>query len=116
MTEAEQKQINALQERISILESDRRARGYRLLLLWASVIVVLAVGVTWVNVQNNRSIARERSAREASERALCQVIVVLDDTYRKAKPTTPAGIQVARAIANMRAVNHCAPRTQEVGK
>ena len=110
MTEAEQAQINALQTRIAVLEADRRARGWlRLLLAVGAILAIIAAGVL-VQRQNDLGIARERAAREASEKALCQVIVVLDDTYRKAKPTTPAGIQVAAAIANMRAVNHCAPR------
>jgi hypothetical protein len=101
--------IESLQARIVVLESDRRTRGYRLLLLWASVIAALALGVTWVNIQNNHSIARERTARVASQRAFCGIIILLDDSYRHTPPSTQAGRQLASAISTARIVNSCPP-------
>jgi len=88
---------------------------------WVVVVVVpvmvsMAVLVISLRV-NQRSIDRERAARiaseqaqQASQRALCDIYVVLDDAYETAKPTSPAGRKLAEAIAAARVVNHCPPR------
>lgn len=83
---------------------------------WYSWVVVVmlpimaSVGVLIISLRvNQQSIERERAARQASEQALCQVFVVLDDAYSRAAPTTPAGKQLAAAVASVRAVN-CPPR------
>lgn len=88
---------------------------------WVVVVMVpvmASVGVLVLSLKiNERSIDRERSARlaseaarQASERALCEVFVVLDDAYARAKPTSPASRELAQAIANVRITNHCPPR------
>lgn len=83
---------------------------------WYSWIVVVlvpvmaAVGVLVISLRvNQRTIDRERAARQDSEQVLCQVFIVLDDAYAKAAPKTPAGKQLAAAIANVRQSN-CTPR------
>jgi hypothetical protein len=94
---------------------------------WIVVVLVpvmasMAVLVISLRV-NQRSIDRERSARIASEQAriaseqaLCRVFVVLDDAYAQAAPTTAAGKKLAAAVAYVRTVNHCAPRTPKAPK
>jgi hypothetical protein len=59
---------------------------------------------------NQQSIARETKARQASEQAFCGILILLDDTYRKTPPSTPAGKGLARAIAVARQQYHCPPR------
>lgn len=81
---------------------------------WVVVVLVpimASVGVLVISLRvNQQSIERERAARQASEQALCRVFVVLDDAYARAAPTTPAGKELAGAVAYVRATNHCAPR------
>lgn len=102
----------------------RRWMTARRLPSWYSWVVVvllpimasMAVLVISLRV-NDRSIERERAARLASEqasaasqRALCDIYVALDDAYASAAPTSPAGKRLAAAIAAARVVNHCPPR------
>lgn len=97
------------------------AGGRRWSLPWYALVAVVVVpllgcvGVLILSLRiNERSVDRERVARQASEQALCQVWVVLDDAYSSGPtvPTTPLGRQLAAAIENMRSVNHCTPRSR----
>ena len=85
---------------------------------WVVVILVpimasLAVLVVSLKV-NERSLQRERQARETlaqaqedSRQALCRMLVLLDDSYRRQPPTTPAGVELARAVSEARTLNRC---------
>lgn len=92
--------------------------AHRLPTWYSWVVVVLvpvmaSVGVLVVSLRvNQRSIERERAARQATEQAFCQIIIVLDDAYARAAPPTAAGKQLAAAIAGARQANHCAPRAR----
>lgn len=99
-----------LEARVAALESDRRHRGYLRLWVIAGVIMALVLVGTWVQTQNSRSIERERRARVASEQAFCGIIVLLDDAWSVAPPTTPSGRQLAAAVSTARIVNHCPVR------
>lgn len=97
---------------------------------WYSWIVVVlvpimaSVGVLVVALTlNQRSIDRdraatqrqiqvERAARLTAEQALCEVWILLDDIYAQTPPPTDAGKALARAVANLRVVNNCPPRTK----
>lgn len=80
---------------------------------WAWVVVVVvpmlvaALGMMVSLSVNARSIERERLAREESQRAFCAIVVLLDDSYRRNPPSTPAGRELARAIAQARNANRC---------
>ena len=97
--------------------------AHRLPAWYSWVVVVLvpimaSVGMLVISLHlNQQSIEREREARlalesavRASERALCEVFIVIDDAYARAAPTSPAGRQLAAAVANVRKSNHCPPR------
>lgn len=78
---------------------------------WLVVVLVpvaasMAVLVVSLEV-NARAVQGEREARLSSERALCEVVVVLDDAYRETPPATVAGRNVAKAVADLRVANRC---------
>ena len=81
---------------------------------WLVVVLVpimASVAVLVVSLRvNQRSIERERTARVASERAFCQILVLIDNSYHQSRPVkgTPS-YDLSRAIANARTVNHCPP-------
>lgn len=87
--------------------------AYFWLVMVATVILGAGSSMLVSTEVNKRSVERERTARVASEQALCQVYVILDNVYAKTPPTTEAGRDLAAAIANARVVNHCPPRTGE---
>lgn len=81
---------------------------------WYSwVVVVMApilASMAVLNISlkvNERSIERERSAREASTRAFCSIIILLDDSWHDTPPPSQSGKALALAVSNARAVNHC---------
>lgn len=98
--------------------TDRRMPAWYSWVVVVIVPVMVSMAVLVISLRvNQRSIERERSARlaseqarAASEQALCQVFVVLDDAYAQAAPSTPAGKKLAAAVANVRVTNHCPPR------
>lgn len=100
-----------VEERVTILESDRRGRGVRQLLLFLGIFLVLVSAGIWVQRQNDQSVQRERMARQASERAFCGIIILLDDAWTASPPTTDSGRALALAVTNARVVNHCPLRT-----
>lgn len=65
------------------------------------VMASMAVLVISLRV-NERSIARERAAREATDQALCSVFAPIDDGYRKTPPPGPSGKEFARNVAAAR--------------
>jgi hypothetical protein len=82
---------------------------------WVVVVVVplmASIAVLVISLRiNEQSIERERDARRASEEAFCGIVVLLDDSYRRSPPSTPAGKDLARAIGDARAGYRCpAPR------
>lgn len=88
---------------------------------WYSWLVVigacftsLLISVTISISTTRHMVEREEQARLQGEQALCGVIYVLDDAYRQVPPTTPAGKQVAKAIADERA-RRCPPTTVKDG-
>lgn len=90
-------------------------RGWRPLIVIVLLPIMASIGVLVVTLRvsertTQQAIARERSARLASEQVLCQVFVVLDDVYAETAPTTPAGQRLAAAVAAVRVSNRCAPR------
>jgi hypothetical protein len=70
---------------------------------WVVVVVVpvmVSMGVLVITLRvNERSVERERTARIASQQTFCQVFILLDSIYRQAAPPTPAGKQIAAAVA-----------------
>ena len=61
------------------------------------------IGVLIVSLHvNQRSIDRERAARLAVDRVLCQVFAPLDDGYRTTPPSTASGRTFAAGIAAAR--------------
>lgn len=100
-----------LDQRVTVLESDRRGRGVRQLLLFVGIVLVFVTAGIWVQRQNDESVQRERMARQASERAFCGIIILLDDAWKASPPTTDSGRALATAVTNARVVNHCPPRT-----
>ena len=88
---------------------------------WYSWIVVVlvpimaSIGVLVISLEvNDRSIERERQARltaererQASDRAFCGIVVLLDDSYRRSPPSTPAGRDLARAVNEARYGYRC---------
>jgi hypothetical protein len=80
---------------------------------WIVVVLVPVMASTAVLVVslkiNERSIERERAQREAGERAFCGIVVLLDDSYRRSPPSTPAGKDLARAVAEARIGYRCPP-------
>lgn len=51
---------------------------------------------------NERSIERERLAREQTDAALCAVFAPIDDGYRKAPPPSASGKEFAKNVASAR--------------
>ena len=85
---------------------------------WYSWVVVVAVplissiAVLIIALEiNQRSIDREQQARRASEKAFCGIVVLLDESYQRQPPSTPAGKELARAVKSARAGYHCPPTT-----
>jgi len=68
-------------------------------------LAALLIGLRANEVSENR----ERAARQASERAWCSVIIVMDDSYRQVPPATPAGKKLAEGIAGLR-MRNCPPQ------
>lgn len=56
---------------------------------------------------NDRAIERERTARLASEQAICAIVVAQSDAYRQHPPTTLTGRTVAAKMAALRSAYHC---------
>jgi hypothetical protein len=78
---------------------------------WVVVVMVpilVSTGVLIVALRvNQRSIERERAERLAAERAFCGIVVLLDDSYRRSPPSTPAGKDLAREVAEARIAYRC---------
>src|ERR1700742_4066528 len=92
------------------MSKDRRRGAYFYLVLILTAILAAGTSVLASVAVNHRSVERERAAREASERAFCGIIVLLDDTYHKTPPQPgTATAQLAKAVAVARTVNHCPP-------
>jgi hypothetical protein len=108
MTE-EFSELDRLRARVLALETERAQRGWLRLWLALGLVVLVALGGTWVKIQNDHSIARERAARRASEQAFCGIIVLLDNAWIAAPPTTDSGRQLASAVSTARIVNGCPP-------
>jgi Tfp pilus assembly protein PilN len=106
-------ELEALQARVVVLESDRKARGWLTLLTAVGVVLALVLAGSWVQTQNNKSIEREREARLASEQAFCGIIILLDDAWNASPPPSSSGKSLAAAVAHARVVNHCSPRPKE---
>jgi hypothetical protein len=86
---------------------------------WSWLVVVLvpllaSVGVLVITLRVNErtvetTVAREREARRAAELAFCGIIVLLDDTYKRTPPETPAGKGLAKAVRDARGTYNCPP-------
>lgn len=82
---------------------------------WLVVVLVpimasIAVLVITLKVNERtvrESVARETEARRASEQAFCGIVVLLDDSYRRTPPVTPAGRELALAISRARSTYEC---------
>lgn len=44
-----------------------------------------------------------------SDRKWCSIVTTLDDSYRETPPSTPAGVNLAAAIADLRRSLECPP-------
>lgn len=69
--------------------------------LFSTLVLVISLRT------NERAVAAERMSRRVSELAMCQLVVLLDDTYKQTPPPSETGRQVALAMANLRVANHC---------
>jgi hypothetical protein len=81
--------------------------------LVAILLSSLTTGVLAIVISTHgtsESIMRIEENRRASDRALCGVVVTLDDSYRQIPPTTPAGKNLAVGLAELRRDLHCTPR------
>ena len=78
---------------------------------WIVIIISsLLTGVTAVGIslrQNQVSVHRLEEVRRASDQKWCSIVETLDDSYHYVPPTTPAGKQVAAAIADLRSQLPC---------
>lgn len=105
------------EETLEVIRTEARKGAYFWLIMVATVVfasggsILISVGIA--HRVNERSLAREQTAREASERAFCGIIILLDDSYNRTPPATEAGRQLAKAVSNARIVNHCPPRSGE---
>ncbi len=98
-------EIQALRKEIG---KDRRRGAYFYAVLILTAILAAGTSVLASVAVNRRSVERETAARQATERAFCGIIVLLDDTYRRTPP--PPGstsAQLAKAVSVARAVNRC---------
>lgn len=95
------------------IRAERRKDAYFWLIMVATVIFAAASSILVSVGVNQRSIERERAARQASERAFCGIIILLDDSYSRTPPATQAGKELAQAVSNARVINHCPPRSGE---
>lgn len=98
---------------IEDVRASARKDAYFWLIMVVTVIFAAAGSILISVGVNHRSIERERAARQATERAFCGIIILLDDSYSKTPPATAAGRELARAVSNARAVNHCSPTPGE---
>lgn len=100
-------------ETLKVIRTEARKDAYFWLVMVVTVVfasagsILVSVGVS--HRVNQRLLERERAAREATERAFCGIIVLLDDSYKKVKPIQPGGIALAKAISLARTANHCPP-------
>lgn len=82
------------------------ARGLPAWYSWIVVVLLPVLSATAVLIVslrvNERSIERERAAREATDRALCSVFAPLDDGYKVTPPATASGKQFAANLAAAR--------------
>lgn len=80
---------------------------------WVVVVLVPVMASTAVLIvslrTNQRSIERERAAREQSQVAFCNIVILLDDSYHQTPPKLDSGKKLAKAISTARVVNHCPP-------
>jgi hypothetical protein len=71
-----------------------------------SMVVALSLG----QHATERAISQERSARRATELAMCVVVTTFTDAYKNEPPTTAAGREVAEGMAGLRLAYHCDER------
>ena len=104
-------QSTARERRVERADVARAARrdAYFYIVVIATVILGFGASILTNVVINNRSLQREREAREGSQRAFCAIIILLDDSYRAVPPATPSGKQLAAAIASARVTDGCPP-------
>jgi len=91
---------------VSPLRSWMTTRGLPAWYSWVVVVmlpVMASMAVLVVSLRvNERSIERERAAREATDQALCSVFAPLDDQYKATPPPTKSGKVFAANIAEAR--------------
>lgn len=79
------------------------------------ITAIASVGyASWVNSESQRRAElgqRELAVAQAQQKAaLCGMVVLMDDAYSKTPPTTPAGRNLADAIAVARMRLGCEPK------
>ncbi|WBB73222.1 hypothetical protein O7602_26640 [Micromonospora sp. WMMD1128] len=70
---------------------------------------VLVVGLVAAVVSAGTAMAYANRVARDSERRWCGIVVAQDDAYRELPPSTPAGQNVADALARLRADFGCPP-------
>lgn len=91
---------------------DRRRfpSAYTLVAILASSMAASILAIAISVHTTSESIRRAEESRRAADRALCGVVVTLDDAYRQTPPTTPAGKNLAAGLADLRRSLRCATR------
>lgn len=74
-----------------------KPRWYALLMVVLSMIVLTGLSVGWTSYVDGQ---REQSEREA-DRRWCVLLVIVDDAYSDAPPTTETGRRLAEAYRQM---------------
>lgn len=87
-----------------------RVAMYSLVATFVSVLSMLSVNIMYTNhVDQERRKATSLSIAEVQriDREWCELLVTLDEAYRKTPPTTPTGRSVADSIRHLRGDLHC---------
>jgi hypothetical protein len=79
------------------------------------ITAIASVGyASWVNGQSQKRAEQAQAqlavAQAQQRAALCGMVVLMDDAYSKTPPSTPAGRNLADAIAVARVRAQCPPR------
>lgn len=81
------------------MKNPRRGVIYSLIMFFASVIVLVSAGFVYINYVDNQ-------VRESNQQ-FCQVLAAIDEAYKQASVTTPAGKRIAEEFHNLRVKFEC---------
>jgi len=76
-------------------------KRYAIIVVFLSVIALLAVNVAYTNWVNDKAIERTRQSQEMQIQHFCEVVGTLNNTYHQFPPTTVTGRELAAEMSTL---------------